>query len=328
MKIKYILILLIISLSSICALCSCEKETDPVSSSNRIYQTAYGTVTQIDRYPLYTFNYTSDYKFDEYLHTGNFPQITLNQFKSGNFCCTCFSAFGGDNRYLGRNYDWSAYASVSTVDLGFFDYYPAQSPNFSSNENTLRLLPYWPFDGMNEKGVAVGMNALPEAESPYDPFKLTIGELQLIRLVLDYAASTEEALTLIRKYNIRMETPPIHYLIADISGHSAIVEFINGEMEIIENSYPWQVTTNFIITGLLDPYNYGCWRYQSAKTTLSDKSGVLSEGEVMDLLQAVSVSSTRWSSVFDLKKGQMQIALGRDYENWHLFTIPSRSVTD
>ena len=42
-------------------------------------------------------------------------------------------------------------------------------------------------DGMNEKGVAVGMNAVPNAQSPYDPSKVTIGELHLILLVLDYA---------------------------------------------------------------------------------------------------------------------------------------------
>lgn len=337
MKIKYsILLILLIFLSN--TVCSCKKETNPVSSPNQIYQTAYGTVTQIDSYPLYSFNYTADYEFDEYLQTGVLPQFASNQFMPDNFCCTCFSAFGGDNRFFGRNYDWpdhtcyyvvltnpdNAYASISTVDLGFFNYDPNQSPNNSSNQNTLRLLPYWPFDGINEKGVAVGMNALPESEAPYNPTKVTIGELQLIRLVLDYAASTEEAITLIRKYNIRMETPPIHYLIADISGHSAIVEFVDGEMVIIKNSNPWQVTTNFIISSILDPYNYGCWRYQAACTTLSNKNGILSENEVMYLLQTVSVSSTRWSSVFDIINGQVKIAMDRDYDYWYTFTISSR----
>ena len=148
MKLKQIILLL-----SLCfiysTICSCEKETDPVSSSNHIYHTTYGTITQIDSYPLYTFNYTSDYKFHEYLKTGNFPLLASNQIKSSNFSCTCFSVFGGDNRYLGRNYDWNdhtcyyvvftdpdgAYASISTVDLGFFNYDPDQSPNVPSADH-------------------------------------------------------------------------------------------------------------------------------------------------------------------------------------------------
>jgi hypothetical protein len=313
----------------------CNKERVPTSSLNQTYETSSGTVTQIDDYPLFTLNYSSDYKFDEYLQTGEIPLYTSNNSNGKNFSCTCFSAFGEGNRLLGRNYDWSesstyfilftnppnGYASVSTVDLGFFDYDHDKSPASSNNQNTLRTLPYYPFDGMNEKGVAVGMNALAEANSPYDPSKVTIGELQLIRLVLDYASSTQEAITLIQQYNIRMEDPPIHYLIADSSGHSVIIEFVNGRMEIMENSSPWQVTTNFVVTGLNDPQNAPCWRYKSAYETLNNNNGVLSENEAISLLQNVSLSITRWSTVFNLKSGQLQIAMGGDFENFFHFTV-------
>lgn len=318
------------------SLCGCNKEWGPTSSVNQTYETSCGIVTQIDDYPLFTLNYTSDYKFDEYLQTGKIPLYTSDNSNGKNFSCTCFSAFGEGNRLLGRNYDWSesstyfilftnppnGYASVSTVDLGFFDYDHDKSPASSNNQNTLRTLPYHPFDGMNEKGVAVGMNALAEAKSPYDPSKVTIGELQLIRLVLDYASSTQEAIILIQQYNIRMEDPPIHYLIADSSGHSVIIEFVNGEMEIIDNSSPWQVTTNFVITGLTDPQNAPCWRYRSAYETLNNNHGILSESEATSLLQNVSLSITRWSTVFNLTSGQLQIAMGGDYENFFHFTVP------
>ena len=233
---------------------TCDKESGPVSSVN---ETPYGRVTQIDDFPLYKIDYSSDYKFDQFLQTGEIPFYTSNTSKSKNYGCTCFSVFGEDNRLLSRNYDWSVatsyflvftdppngYSSVSTVDMYFFEYYHDQSPDFEGNLNTIRTLPYYPFDGMNEKGVAVGMNALSHAQSPYDPSKVTIGELQLIRLVLDYASSTREAISLIQEYNIRIEDPPIHYLIADSSGHSVIIEFLNGKMEIMENTNPWQVTT-------------------------------------------------------------------------------------
>jgi hypothetical protein len=314
-------------------LSACDKETGPVSSVN---ETPYGTVIQIDDYPLFKMEYTSDYKFDQFLQTGDIPFYTSNTSNSKNYCCTCFSVFGENNRLLGRNYDWSVassyflvftdppngYSSVSTVDTYFFEYDHDRSPDFEGNLNTIRRLPYFPFDGMNEKGVAVGMNALSHAQGPYDPSKVTIGELQLIRLVLDYASSTREAISLIQQYNIRMDDPPIHYLIADSSGHSVIIEFVNGKMEIMENTDPWQVTTNFIITGLDSYESAPCWRYKYACEALDHNNGSLSEVEVIDLLHNVSVSATRWSTIFNLKTGQLQIVMGRDFENRHFYTIP------
>jgi predicted choloylglycine hydrolase len=315
---------------------TCIEDENPITSANQTYETSYGTVTKVDDYPLFTLNYTTDYKFDEYLQTGIFPFLASQEININDFSCTCFSAFGNNNGLLGRNYDWqesstyyilytnppNGYSSISTVDLSFFEYNHDKPPDFSGNQNTLRILPYHPFDGINEKGVAVGMNAVPYANSPYDGSKVTIGELQLIRLVLDYAGSTEEAINLIQQYNIRMEEPPVHYLIADSSGHSAIAEFVNGNMEIMENSVPFQVTTNFVITGLNDPQNAPCWRYRNAYETLNTRNGKLSENEAIMLLQDVSVTYTRWSTVFNLKEIKLQTAMGRDYGNVHQFGIP------
>ena len=310
----------------------CEKEIVPFTGES---QTPYGKITQIDEYPLYKIEYTSDYEFEQFLETGNIPFYSSISSKEMNYSCTCFTAFGGEQRLFGRNYDWSnrasyfivfanppnAYSSISTVDLYFFNYDHNQPPNSEVNLNTVRTLPYYPFDGINEKGVAVGMNALDQAEAPYDPSKITIGELQLIRLVLDYAASTEEAISLIQQYNIRMENPPIHYLIADASGHSAVIEYINGEISILENTNPWQVTTNFIITGLDSPDDAPCWRYKNAYEMLENNNGVLSELDAFTLLQNVSVSATRWSTVFNLISGELQITVGGHFENAYHFSI-------
>jgi len=118
-----------------------------------------------------------------------------------------------------------------------------------------------------------------------------------------------------------MENPPIHYLIADKSGHSVIIEFVNGKMEIIENSNPWQVTTNFVLTGYSDPQDASCWRFNNAYETLNDKNGTLSEIEALNLLKDVSVPATRWSTVYDLKSGQFQLVMGRDYNNVFQFAV-------
>ena len=311
---------------------ACDKDTGPVAYES---ETPFGTISQIDDYPLFKVEYISDYKFDLYLDSGNIPYYTSVSTKSHNYSCTCFSAFGEDTRLLGRNYDWStrttyflvftnppgAYSSVSTVDMYFFNYDQGKSPDDEVNLPIIRTLPYYPFDGMNEKGVAIGMNALDRAQPPHDPYKVTIGELQLIRLVLDYASSTQEAISLIGQYNIRMENPPIHYLIADKTGNSVVIEFVNGEMEIMENKNPWQVTTNFVITGL-DDYNAApCWRYKNACGTLDSQNGVMTVPDAFRLLKSVSVSGTRWSTLFNLNTGQFQIAMGRDFDNQYYFSI-------
>ncbi len=314
----------------------CNKKLTPIPANGKSFEASFGTITKIDDYPLYNLEYSSDYKFDDYLQTGQIPNYSsANPAKFDNFACTCFSAFGDSNRLFGRNYDWetkstyllvftdppNGYSSVSTVDLSFFNYDHSTSPTDADNQNILRTIPYFPFDGMNEKGVAVGMNALSSANPPSDPSKVTIGELQLIRLILDYAGSTTEAISLVQQYNIRMDDPPIHYLVADSSGHSVIIEFVDGEMKIIQNTNPWQVTTNFIITGSAAPNNPPCWRYRTAWETLSADNGTLAESDAMNLLQTVSLSITRWSNVFDLKSGNIRIAMGRDYENLYKFSI-------
>jgi hypothetical protein len=314
---------------------SCSEDEGIVNSVGDTSETSFGTVAKIDNYPLFTLNYKADYEFDEYLQSGTFPRSLSRSSEGNNFYCTCFAALGSEDRIVGRNYDWAssssyflvftnptdAYASVSTVDLGFFEYDHNVPPDSPDNLNTLSMLPYYPFDGMNEKGVAVGMNALSYSQGPYDPTKVTIGELQLIRLVLDYAASTNEAIDLIHQYNIRMEDPPVHYLIADSSGHSAVIEFIDGEMIVMNNANLWQVTTNFVITGLEDHGSAPCWRYRGTYQTLRDNKGICSQDEAVSILINASVPSTRWSNVFNLKDGKIQIAMGRSYENFFEFDL-------
>jgi len=335
MNSKYLkMIMILFFIFSFVYACNEEPENNFVESQN--FETAVGIVQVIDDYPLYSLKYFEDYKFDTYLRSGIYPFTTAVQKPGNRFSCTCFSAFSDSNIFFGRNYDWSTqstyyilftdpddgYSSISTVDLSFFDYDHDKAPDDSHNQKILRRLPYYPFDGMNEKGIAIGMNAVDNSNSPYDPSKITIGELQLIRLVLDYASTTSEAINLIQQYNIRMEEPPIHYLITDSSGHSVIIEFVNGKMVIINNQKNWEVTTNFIISDLPKHDDVPCWRYKNVYSTLQNCDGILDENEALSILKNVSVSTTRWSTLFDLNNFTLKIAMGRDYDSFLSFSIP------
>ena len=118
------------------------------------------------------------------------------------------------------------------VDLGYFGYSMIDHP---TGPDGLEEAPYMPFDGMNEKGLVVTMVAIPYADPPSDNEK-SVGEIQVIRLLLDYAANIDEVIELLSGYNVVMADPPIHYLVADANGESMIIEFVDNEMRIYRSA--------------------------------------------------------------------------------------------
>ena len=296
------------------------------------------SLTKVENYPFYTMTYYGDYGFSNDVKPGDktFSSATKKaRFSEKPFGCTCFAAMADKNAtILGRNFDWydhiplllftdppDGFASVSMVDLEYFGFTRNNLPDKAQNNRRLLDTPWLPFDGMNEMGVAIGMMAIPHAESPSDPKKKTIGEIEVIRLVLDYANSTEHAIELIKKYNVRMETPPIHYLIADLAGHSAIIEFVNDGMIVMRNSEPWQVSTNFIIHDSGAPENISCWRYNKVYNKLKESTGKVNKKEAMNLLQSVAQSNTIWSMVYQVNDGKVTVVVGRNYDNIKSFEL-------
>lgn len=115
--------------------------------------------------------------------------------------------------------------------------------------------------------------------------------------------------------------PPIHYLVADTSGHSAIIEFVGGEIIVIRNDEPWQVSTNFIIHNSGAPNYTGCWRYDTAYDYLKNVDGKVVNEAAMNLLQQVSQSNTIWSMVYEMNSGGMHVAVGRKYDDTEKFSL-------
>lgn len=322
----------------------CQKSFEPAAADSNALSTLE-SLQQIDEVPVYTMTYRGDYGFSQYLKTGVMqpPAISLLKPKEiETWSCSCFAALSPDaEKIFGRNFDWhdraililftdspDGHASVSMANPVFFGY--SADPKLNSINDRERLLsaPYFSLDGMNEKGVAIGLMAIPTARSPYDPSKITIGELQVIRLVLDYAATVQEAVQLIGRYNVRMDQPPVHYLIADREGRSVVVELINGSMQVIQNMTPWQISTNFILAGskvLSDYRQADCWRYKILYSELDQTGGKTTAEQGMQLLQAVSQSSssggTMWSAVYNLSTGQMLFVPGRKYDSVKTFTL-------
>lgn len=298
------------------------------------------SVLRLDDYPLYYARIRSDYGFDAYRRQGMgaaaSPPIAQDRRPVSPWACTCFStARSAGGPLFGRNFDFGhraslllytspprAFASLSMVDLYFvgFDTH-ASLGDLLARPDALGRAPYFPMDGVNEKGVAIGLMAVPSASPPVDPAKVTLYDLALIRLVLDYATDADHAIELLRGYNYRPGSEPVHFLVADRGGTSVLVEYVEQELKVTRAAVPYMVATNFTVFGSQAPLVTGCARYDLAWSTLRERNGVLSHAEALDLLSGVAQSFTMWSAVYDLEARSVQLAPGRRYQNVHRVSI-------
>jgi len=282
----------------------------------------------VDEYPLYTMVYQADYSIPEASRAGDVMGLVREQ-----WACSLFATFGsGEDTLMGRNFDWDfspglllftdpadGYASVSMVDLYYlgFGYDNAFGLTKLTLEDLVELLdaPYLPFDGMNEAGLAVGMAAVPERGMTPDPEKETVDSLMVIRMILDQAATVDEAVEIIRGINIDWGSgPALHYLIAEASGRSALIEFSDTSIQVIENQEPWQAATNFLVSETWTDPAVHCSRYGLIAERLGHKEGSVSMEEAMALLEDVAQENTQWSVVYGISTGKVDIVMGRKFQ--------------
>jgi penicillin V acylase-like amidase (Ntn superfamily) len=241
------------------------------------------SLRKVDKYPLYTMTYYGSY---DTLHT-SVTRSAVNA-QGHLWGCSLFAAFGDARQgVFGRNFDWDfspavllfthpadGYASVSMVDITYLGYESQEAASLSSTLLERRALllraPLIPFDGMNAYGLTVGMAAVSGSPGPAPaPDKQTVGSLRIIRLMLDHARTVDEAIAVISQYNIDFAGgPPLHYLLADLSGQAATVEWKAGLLQVIRNRVPWQVITNFYLAGASEDTKAQDWRYRTAATWL------------------------------------------------------------
>ena len=302
------------------------------------------SLEQVDDYPLYTMHYFGTYPGRaRSSEPADLSQPTLASAQTScpiSWGCSLFAALGDEeNRLFGRNFDWrfspalllftdpaDGYASVSMVDIEYLGFEGERSRNLTDlpleERRALLEAPSLPFDGMNEKGLAVGMAAIPKEDMPYDPQKKTLDELEVIREILDHAGTVDDAIDILGNYNIDMGSVPIHYLIASASGESAVVEFYKGEMVIFQNEAPWQVATNFLLASANGNAQGQCWRYVLIEQRLNEHDGRLSSQDAFHLLEDVSQDITQWSIVYDMTNNKLEVVMGRDYsERIHTFQL-------
>lgn len=326
----------------LCLLTNCGSAPTPPSPAATadlygLSQAEYDTLAslqKLDDYPLYVMHFQGDYPpqtnlpVTERAFESLVPAAIACQLPWG---CSLFSALGDEqNRLFGRNFDWrfspalllytdppEGYASVSMVDITYLGFEGEDSKNLLDlpiqGRRALLEAPFLTFDGMNEKGVAVGMAAVPPGDIQPDPNKKTVDQVMIMREILDHAATVDEAIQILGSYNIDMGTVPVHYLIASVSGNSALVEFYRGEMKVFRNESDWQQATNFLVSSTGGHTNGQCWRYDLIGQRLNAARGKLAVQDALSLLADVSQENTQWSVVYNMTSGEIKIVMDRGY---------------
>ncbi len=338
---KWKAVLLLLNLTLILAGCADSTRAQTADSETTLSADAIKTLQSlqlVDDHPLYTMMYYGNYDTSSGI-TG-LPEIAPGDPLPRAWACSLFAALADPENFLfGRNFDWDpspalllfthpadGYASVSVVDIAYLGFTGAGVQDLASRSPSdlegLLDAPFLPFDGMNETGLAIGMAAVPPGDMPVDPAKPTVDSLLAIRLILDQAASVDEAIGILRSHNIDMGGgPDVHYLIADATGAAVLVEFSNGEMIVTRNGQPWHLATNFLLAAAPGETEGLCWRYDLITQTLDDSGGLLTLESAMELLNAVAQPSTQWSIVYEMSKQQVGIVMGSKYETVHTFSF-------
>jgi len=271
----------------------------------------------------------------------------------GGGCTTFVTRNEKGEVLLCRNYDFApipalqlftkpdnGYASVSTANMLYAGY--SLIPNPMTGEPHLPgglnlesfaalYAPYLTMDGMNAKGVGIASVFIPKSEAPFDPNKVKIDQCNAIRLVIDKAASVDEAIDLLGQYNIIFEfNIYVQYHIADASGRSVIVNFTDGEIRITEVSEPYQVCANFAannpeIRGGVCEFE----RHDKAKSKLEANGGILTDAQAIDLMEEIGAFNEgqfdlQWSVMYNLTTLEGVIFANRNKSNLIHFNVEGK----
>ncbi len=323
-----------------------ESESPEISLSSEVTSLADG---------FSAVKYEGAYGFDEFLLQGGASSdaevvsyLTTNVLSGVNGlsldgipfgCSTILVKDENGNVLFGRNFDWNTcsamivqsvpengYASISTVNTDFISMSGMRLSTLPDKVQAIICL-YAPLDGMNEKGLAVSVNMIQDRSTiSQNTDKPDITTTTAIRLLLDKAATVEEAIALLEQYDMHASMGyMMHLAIADRDGNSMVIEYINNEMIVTETP----VVTNFYLAEG-DKHGIGTKqsheRYDILMQTLADKKTLNMDG-VRYALSSVSkknfgeFESTEWSVVFNQSTGEVHYYHRENYSEGFTFLL-------
>lgn len=251
-------------------------------------------------------DYTYSIEFEDYDYDS--MEVKLGEkFKGGGGCA---SVVNGD--FFGRNLDWryddAAYFVVKTPATedrhavigmaGLVNGLTADVVDSGEWNDNYEVVPFNLLDGINDQGLTVNILVVPNGlyadTTGTNPEGEDLCATRLVRTVLDYCSTVDEAIELIKSSNIYAPhsdamSQEFHWRIAD-GEKDVVIELVNNEVKVIEDQ---PVVTNFFLwdyDGVNMPDNpEGIERFNILKEnydTASTKEGMIK------LMESVNFSQT------------------------------------
>ena len=272
---------------------------------------------------MYTINYRHDYNLDKALGAEINDERSLLKFicdemyfgyqvdsNIEKYACSAFLTETPDGKTVaGRNFDYNQTDTLAVYTKPYGGY-------ASISMAVLDLC----VDGANEAGLNVALLDLPEGETHQDNGKPDLIMPIAVRLLLDRAATVEEAAELLRQYDIQCaDGNTQHMFISDKSGRAVVAEWTDDDMTLVESN----VCTNFRLKDTAEEdYPLMCDRFDIIQRCLKNNP-VNTEENSMKILDMARVGWTQWSCVYNLSDFSVDVAVDRVFDNVYTLTPES-----
>lgn len=336
-----------------------------------VYYTRFKTISTIqklteyeDGYGLYSMDINYNYSIQDIIDSGftdtqgyvdavvkeSLPLLPVH-IKLPSFGCSTYRCATTDGEMvMGRNYDFKLDTSCMMVKCHPKDGYKsiafAALSNLGANDADANMAkkmacltaPFSCLDGVNEKGVSIAVLTLDSEPTDQNLGREKMTHSLAIRLVLDKAATTEEAVKLLEKYDFYAANGrDYHLFISDASGDSAVVEndpesedrtFTVTRMQAITNFYG-MYADKVISKQKNGIYGHGKERYDYMMEVIDANNGLVDKDSSWQALKAAATepnpesvtSNTQWSIVFNNTKGTADICIRRHWDDMYSFSI-------
>lgn len=276
------------------------------------------------------YEYANLTKIEDYLYSIKYKDISYSSgeeyYKKYRPKLGGCSAIVKDTLY-GRKFDWNysnevtfvtqvaaapgRYASLGVCKLDRLE--KALVETGSWNE-LYAALPNLTVDGINEAGLVCNINVVPNGDygktTGTNPGKPPLCGVLACRQILDKAMSVSQAIELLKNRNVWMPNHEEVHIMISTGTETAIVEFINNRMEVIDarymtNFYLYDVrfnqdgtvftpaTQNGVLNAMdvncITPNGSGLERYNMI---VNAYDSIVDEDDMMDLLESLNYTNT------------------------------------
>ena len=273
--------------------------------------------------------------------SNNTISLSINLTGAGCTSIVTENAGSAGGKLFGRNFDYTngsavvihtkpasglGFESVSTSYPYFLSGERNWAPNGDPNHDPLLYgAIYVPMDGMNEKGLYVSILEAGdnEATAQNTTGKKDVQTTVAVRYLLDKADSVDNALTLLEGFNMHsVHNTAYHFALADNSGKSVVVEYINNEMKVEDAKV---VTNHYIVSNsgktAPDSTNDSLLRYNTAKEAGEATGWKMTPEQMRNTLKAAGAKQydpegkhiSIWSAVYEPAAKKVTYYFREDY---------------